>query len=482
MIEHEWAPSVRETHSAVVVLLGHRALKIRKPIDLGFLDFSTLDRRRHFTYRELELNRRFAPDVYLDVDRLVDSDGEPREYVLVMRRLPDSARLSTKIVKGDAVSSDLRRVAALVAGFHSRALTTPEGLAEAGAAGLRRRWAANLREAERYRGELLDPDLHDELTALVAAFLRCNEDWLHERATGGHAVDGHGDLRADDIYCLDDGPRILDCVEFDDRLRWVDAVDDIAFLAMDLEHLDRADLASEFVTSYAESSGSVVPPRLLNHYIAYRALVRTVVSCIRSVQGDPEGRRSATQFAELALEHARSAQSSMVLIGGPPGSGKTTLARSLAAQLGCLLIQSDSIRQEILAPTGEDRYSARSKDAVYDEMLRRAKFALGHGENVILDATWGDPERRRRAEKLARELPTQAIALECRVSTDVAARRAEVRLRAGNDASQADATVSRALAKVWQPWSAAHVVDTDVSPEESLAQALAALPEFLREG
>ena len=480
MPEREWSPSVSETHSAVVLLLGDLAFKIKKPVDLGFLDFRTLESRRRFTYRELELNRRFSPDVYLDVDSLVGSDGRPREYVLVMRRMPDSARLSTRIVNGDAVDADLSQVARLMAAFHSGASREPEVRAEASAAGLQRRWASNLCEAEGYRGDLIDPAVHAELATLVTGFLRCNEEWLNERANSGLAMDGHGDLRADDIFCLPDGPRVLDCVEFDDRLRWVDVIDDIAFLAMDLEHLNRTDLATAFVSDYADFSGTMVPQHLLNHYVAYRALVRAVVSCIRSEQGDPQARHSASRYAALALRHARRAQSFLLLVGGPPGSGKTTLARGLAARLGCLLIHSDEVRQEVRVPSGEDRYSERSKDAVYDEMLRRGEFALRHGENVVLDATWGSPERRHRAERLAKELPAQATALECRVPLGVAAARAESRMQAGSDASQAGATVSRALTQAWQPWAEAHLVDTEVTPEESLAAALAVLPEPLR--
>ena len=175
----------------------------------------------------------------------------------------------------------------------------------------------------------------DRVEALTLEFLDGRADLFAARVDAGRIVDGHGDLMADDIYCLSDGPRILDCIEFDDRLRWLDQLDDAAFLAMDLEYLGATDLARAFLDWYAEFAADPAPVTLRHHFVAYRAFVRAKVACLRYLQGEDSARDEAQRHATLALAHLRAGGSRLVVVGGLPGTGKSTLSGALADALGC---------------------------------------------------------------------------------------------------------------------------------------------------
>jgi aminoglycoside phosphotransferase family enzyme/predicted kinase len=464
---------VHETHSAVVLLLGDYAYKLKKRVNLGFLDFSTEEGRHRVCQREFDLNRRLAPDVYLDIVALNGSGGHEYEYGLVMRRMPDAVRLSTLVTRGEEVTDHLRALAKLMAGFHARAARGPSITAEAGAAGLQRRWTDNLRETEPFCDGPLTKALHARVGELALSYVEGREPLLCERAEAGLFVDGHGDLLADDVFCMPDHPRVLDCIEFDDRLRWVDALDDVCFLAMDLEHLGRPDLATQFLDSYLEFSGTTAPASLRHHYIAYRAFVRAKVSCIRAAQGVESAAASAQSYARLALSHLEAAQPRLVLVGGAPGTGKTTLSRGLADELGWIRLSSDDTRREL--PDRGDRYSAAAKSATYAALLDRAGKLLERGECVLADATWGDAAQRRLAEEIAARTASRLIAVECHAPVDVAAQRVQRRLTAGTDSSEADAEVARRLAAHRDPWPAATTIRTDTSPEVSLGEAVVAV-------
>jgi aminoglycoside phosphotransferase family enzyme len=228
--------AVRETHVGVVVLLGSRAYKLKKPVRTDFLDYSTPDRRLAACRRELELNRRLAPDVYLGLAQVANHDdpsagpgqGSAPEPLLVMRRMPDERRLTSLIHSGADVRSELRALAKQLAAFHTRADRGPHIDAEATTDAVRRRWSANIAELRAMQPCALNTDLISKIESRAVAFLAGREPLFANRIASGRVLDGHGDLLADDIFCLDDGPRALDCLEFDDRLRYLDGLDDVA--------------------------------------------------------------------------------------------------------------------------------------------------------------------------------------------------------------------------------------------------------------
>jgi aminoglycoside phosphotransferase family enzyme len=267
---------VRETDVNVVVL-SVIAPQLKKPVTTDLVDLGTPDRRLAACRREVELNRRLAPDVYLGISSVtdpVDPERDPArapavEHVVVMRRMPEDRRLSHLVRSGAPVDGALRALARTVAVFHAAARRDPEVTAEGSRDALVRGWAAVVAEVRATR--VLAPHLVDAVERLAGRFL-AGRAAIAQRCADDRIVDGHGDLVADDVFCLDDG-RVLDCLEFDDRLRFVDGLDDAAFLAMDLERLGRPELATAWLDAYAEFSGDP-PAALRHHYVARRASPR----------------------------------------------------------------------------------------------------------------------------------------------------------------------------------------------------------------
>jgi aminoglycoside phosphotransferase family enzyme len=369
----------------MVFLVGDFAYKLKKAVRTDFLDFSTPARRLAACEREIELNRRLAPDVYLGIRRLLpldgaESTGSDAEPVVVMRRMPAARRLSTLVVNGHDVEPALRAIAHTLAAFHARAGRDPEVVVDGGAEALRRRWLANTGELKPYTGTVVEPDLLSTLETLVLEFLDGRAPLLSERAS--RVIDGHGDLLADDIYCLDDGPRLLDCLDFDDHLRHVDGLDDAAFLAMDLEHLGRLGLAQTFLDRYAEFAADLAPSTLRHHYVAYRAVVRAKVALLRHDQGEPHAAADARAHLELALRHLQDGAVRLAIVGGLPGTGKTTMGGALADRFGALLLSSDRVRKELAGIDPQTRVPIGFGEGLYDAPHTRGDVRIRrHGDH-----------------------------------------------------------------------------------------------------
>jgi len=475
---------VRETHSGLVVLVGQTAYKLKKPVDLAFLDFREPEVRRQICRRELELNRRLAADVYVGLTDLPLADGST-EPAIIMRRMPDERRLGTLVDQGRPVADEVRRIARVVAAFHSRAEHGPQIATEGGAPALRSRWWHNLEECAQFRGTLLDENLVDEVARLSVRYIAGRESLFTDRVRTGRVIDGHGDLLADDIFCLSDGPRILDCLEFDDRLRYLDGLDDIACLAMDLERLGAPHLALELLTAYREFSADTYPDSLAHHYIAYRAFMRAKVTALRAVQ-TPSGYRAgeaaeeAVRLAALAHDHLRRGEVRLVAIGGAPGTGKSTLARALADRLGMAVLSSDRLRKELAGIDPDHHATAGWREGIYTsdwtartyaELLDRAATLLAHGESVVLDASWTDPAHRVLVEDAARATSSALTTLRCEVAAEVAA----TRIAAREDVSDADAIVAARMSRAETPWRGAVTVDTGATVADAVETAISAV-------
>jgi aminoglycoside phosphotransferase family enzyme/predicted kinase len=489
--------AVHETHIGVVVLLGDRAVKLKKPLRTDFLDFSTRERRERACHREVELNRRLAPDAYLGVADVHGPDGAVCEHLVVMARMPDDRRLSTIAADGRSGADEVRQVARAVAAFHARAETSGRIAAAGERDAVRERWVGVLDGLRSVAERVLDPDTVSEIADGAMRFLAGREALFAGRIDAGRVVDGHGDLLAEDIFCLPDGPQILDCLEFDDRLRWVDGLDDAAFLAMDLEYHDRPDLAAEFLDRYVEFAADPAPACLRHHYIAYRAAVRARVACMRAEQvagpgdagGDVEGgaaqraREEARRYAQIALRSLERAAVRLVLVGGLPGTGKSTVAGRLAEQVEMTVLSSDRIRKEL---TGLDpstpgaeayctgRYVPEMTERVYAELLDRAGALLAHGESVVLDASWTSAEHRRRAATLAERSHAGIVPIRCHAPAEVSAQRLRDRAESGSaDAvSDADQRVAEAMSADQDPWPDAYDLPTDGPEADTVARAV----------
>jgi hypothetical protein len=478
---------VTETHTGAVLFVGDLAYKVKKPIDAGFLDWRDRAARVAACEREVELNRRLAPDVYLGVGELRAPGREP-EPAVVMRRLPDDRRLSTLVRAGDDVERPLRRLAHQLAAFHLAAPTTPLAAEEASAEATLRRWEMN---HGRLRAGALDPWVDDavavEVVERARRYLWGRRPLFEDRVRHGWARDGHGDLLADDIFCLDDGPRALDCLDFDDRLRVGDVLADVAFLAMDLEHLGRPDLATLLLDLHRELTGDTWPSSLGHHHVAYRAQVRALVHAIQAAQGGPHAADAAVQsrsLLALAAHHLRAATVRLVLVGGAPGTGKSTLAGGLGAALGAVVLRSDEVRKSLAglpsgasaaADAGTGLYTPEWTQRTYDALVEHAAHLVERGESVVLDATWLDPTWRDRARSVAAASGTDVVELRCVAPLELAERRAAGRAVTGSDASDADAAIAHLLATAAGPWPEATEVDTSGDVGSSLAAALRAV-------
>jgi aminoglycoside phosphotransferase family enzyme/predicted kinase len=473
--------AVAETHSAVVFFVGDRAYKVKKAVDLGFLDFRDRTVRAAMCAREVELNRRLAPDVYLGVADVVGPDGEICDHLVVMRRMPAERRLSTLVCAGDDVDDHLWHLAHLVAAFHARAERSPAAERAAGRDALAARWADNTAGLLAHGGGVLDLDAVLEVDALAKRYLSGRGVLFERRISDGRALDGHGDLLADDIFLLDDGPRVLDCIEFDDGLRLGDALADVAFLAMDLERLGRPDLSARFLAAYREHADDTWPASLAHHHIAYRAQVRAKVGTIRAGQGDATALPETRALLGLARGHLEAGAVRLVLIGGLPGTGKSTLAAGLADALGATVLRSDEVRKELAglrpdqpapAEFGEGLYRPAATAATYGEILRRAEVALALGEVVVLDASWTGERWRAEARDVAARTHADIVELRCSAPPDLAARRIRRRVAAGGDPSDATPDIAAKLAVAEDPWPTAAIVDTSPGPAEALVKAL----------
>lgn len=447
---------VVETHTSTLLFLDGQVLKRKKPLDLGFADFRTLAAREAACEQEVRLNRRLAPDVYLGTATVLGVDGAPCEHLVVMRELPAGTRLAALVAAGADVDGALREVASQVAALHRASPAPARLLPVADADGLRSLWQQGLSALEAFP-EQVPPEVVARTRDLALRWLDGRRPLLHRRQD--RVVDGHGDLLADDVYVLPDGPRLLDCLEFDERLRVGDGLADVAFLAVDLERLGAPVAGRLLLDAYRAQAADDGPAGLEDHYLAYRAHVRAKVGCLHGAQQPG----SARGLADLALAHLERARVRLVLVGGLPGSGKSTVASRLAARHGWQHLSSDVLRDEL---DPDDRYSPASVDRVYAGLAARAEGLLADGRTVVLDASLGDGRRRARLRAVADRASADLVEVCCVVPDEVAEHRLRTRTPGPSEATPAVRVLLRDRA---DPWPEARVVDTSGSVEQSLA-------------
>ena len=503
---------VHRTHISVVLLAGDFAYKLKKPVELDFVDYGTRERRRHFCEEEVRLNRRLAPDVYLGVVPVVDGpegpvfavdrsdgdEGEVLEWAVRMRRLPDDRRLLTLLECDEVGAGELADLARHLADFHGRADRGPE-IAEYGrfetVAGNAR---DNLEQSRAQIGETIHPRVFDRLSAELEDALATHRSLVEGRADRGVPCDTHGDLRLDHVYFLPerDEPLVIDCIEFNPAFRYSDPVSDMAFLAMDLRQAGRRDLAGSFADAYLRAADDEEGRALLDFYVSYRAAVRGKVQGIKAVGEDVprEERRAAADTARghwlLALDAlaAPGDRPGLVLVGGLPATGKSTLARELAERTGFEVIRSDVVRKELAGLEPEDSaadawesglYAPEWTDRTYEECLRRVEASLRRGGRVVVDASFHSASRRRPFHEAAVRLGVRRRFLVCRAPPGVVRRRLAAR---DDDASDAYWEVYRRMRGAWEApkgseGRVAASVDTSGTLDASVAEALSALRE-----
>lgn len=448
-----------ETHISHVLLAGQFAYKIKKPLSLGFLDFGTLEKRRHYCEEELRLNRRLAPDLYLEVVPITGTpeaprpggDGEAIEYAVKMRQFPQSALLDRLLARRKLSPEQIDALADQVAAFHGGADTIRPGDHYGSPETV---WSFMAQNFTQLRNSLpadsCGPRL-DSLEAWSRGQWNRHQEFFRTRQREKRVRECHGDLHLGNVALIRGKPLIFDCIEFNPSLCWIDVINDAAFMTMDLEERGRPDFGHRFLNRYLEISGDYGGLPLLPFYQVYRALVRAKVASIRASQEDPRARRREMATCEKYLDYAervaRPREPRLILLHGLSGSGKSWVAQILLEDTGAIRLRSDVERKRLhglapLARSGSSMtagiYGEEQTLATYRRLADLAGQVLAAGYPVIVDAASLKAWQRELFRQLARERRIPFLLLDCRACENTLRQRLRSR---SADASEADVAV-----------------------------------------
>jgi hypothetical protein len=499
-----------QTHISHVFLAGELVYKLKKPLDLGFLDFSSLEKRRFYCHEEIRLNRRLAPDTYLRVEALIrDDDGSLRlaaaerddralDYCVVMKRLPRNRLLSALLAEGAADVATMEAIAARLVAFHERGEADLSLSPEHELEYIRKNLEENFHQTRPFVDELLSKRAYDTIQGFSLHRLQAQTDLFRKRVHSRRIKEGHGDLRSEHICLLPREIVIFDCIEFNERFRYLDVAAEVAFLAMDLDYLRHPDLARRFAAAYAERANDPDIFELLDFYKCYYAYTRGKIAGIRSREEEGEPRRGAQEEAvryfELAFAYAlRPKRPLLLIMSGLMGSGKSRLAADLAFYLDAALLQSDVVRKEMLGldpstsrrePFGKGIYDPEVTERMYDELMDRARSYLDEGRTVVLDASFSRSRYRLRASGLARRTGAGFAVLECSCPVEVLSQRLESRLEAQSSPSDGRPELLEEQARRFEPVeefpAEEHIrIKTDQPYRYSLEHALERLQDIM---
>lgn len=453
-----------QTHISTVMLTGKYAYKIKKPVDFGFLNFVDLAQRKHFCEEEIRLNRRLAPQIYLDVVAFsgdpdkptFDGQGEVFEYAVKMVQFDQEGLLDKVLARGELSPQMIEQIAQRMVTFHEQAAVagpdTPYGSVEAVFAPMQQNF-------DQLRPLLQDPQALAQLERLehwTQARKETLSALLAQRKYNGHIRECHGDMHLGNMTLIKDEVVIFDGIEFNDYFRWIDVMSELAFLSMDLDDRGAHALSRRVINAYLQASGDYEGLALLRFYQVYRAMVRAKVASLRLSQdglSDEERQtilKAYQSYANLAEDYTRPSQAALMITHGFSGSGKSTAALKLVEELGAVCVRSDIERKRLhgLAPTqssqsalGEGLYSAQTTEQTYARALELALQITQAGYPAIVDATFLKKAQRERYAVTAFEHKLAFIILDIRLDELALRRRVEQRQKQGGDASEADVSV-----------------------------------------
>lgn len=444
------------THISWVFITDHDVWKVKRPVDYGFVDYTTLERRRHFCHEEVRVNSRLAPGVYLDVVPIrrdgrrysFTSNGIVVDYAVRMRRLAEVTNAESLLRHGQLSPDHLARLGARLAAFYA---ASPPDRDRGSREAVRTNVEENFNQVQPFVGRFVDSTTFATVRAWQLGFLHHTANVFETRLEQGRIRDGHGDLRLEHVYFEGNEILVIDAIEFNERFRIADVAADVAFLAMELDARGRRDLAANFLADFAMESADYDLYAVVDFYLSYRAWVRGKVASFLAADpstGSEKAQRKtreAEKLFALARTYAepRVEVGPVVAVGGLIGAGKSTLARALGHSLALPVIDSDRTRKALAgvpankqAPT--QAYSEAFTHQTYEEVFRRADIVLGSRRGVILDATFRERDRRRRARDLAirHGRPFRFVEAVC----DDATLRTRLRSRAAAGLSVSDAT------------------------------------------
>ena len=457
-----------ETHISYVLLTGGQAFKIKKAVDFGFLNFTTLAARQFYCEEELRLNRRLAPDVYLGVARItgsleapvIDGDGPAIEYAVRMRQF-DQEGLLSRVIARDALTPDsIDGLANEVASFHQGAAVAPAGGAFGRPDDILQQALENFAalapvDDSRDRSDLqaLAEWTRREHAALVQLFLTRRRD--------GFVRECHGDLHLGNIALIAGRMTLFDCIEFNESMRWTDVMSDVAFLVMDLRDRGRPDLSARFLTAYLEITGDYEGLGVLRCYVVYRALVRAKVAWLRLAQEESQEQRARTlaefrAYLALARWAITPPAPAIAIAHGVTGSGKTTSTQTLVESLGAVRVRSDIERKRLHgmnagersgSAVGQGLYAATATEQTYARLAALARTIAAAGYVAIVDAAFLKRWQRDLLRRVAADLDVPFAILDCSAPADILRERVAQRSRSGPRCIRGDAGGSRAAAR-----------------------------------
>src|SRR5882724_1463141 len=436
-----------QTHISVVLLGRERVLKLKKPVNFGFLDYSTLEQRRIACEVEVSLNRRLCEHTYLGVQPIGQVEGLPQlsdagpviDYAVLMKRLPADRMLDEMVRRHVVTEAHLDRVAHRLSEFHRTARRGPEIDAWGTWEQARRNWDENFTQTSSFVGRTIETSAYQLLRDWVEQWLARNRAVLDERIRGSRVVDGHGDVRGASV-CVVNGICIFDCIEFNDRFRCCDVASEVAFLTMDLDSLGRPDLGYYFAERYQAHASDAHLFRLLPFYRCYRAYVRGKVLSFRL--GEPEfsaadksrAAERAARYFELARRYATPLpRPTVIAVMGLAGTGKTSMARAIAGELGLRVVSTDAVRQELFGHEkgatayGQGAYRPEANQRTYETLVERGRRLLIEEGGVVLDGTLLREDDRLRVQEMASAAGATTRWIECELPAELVRQRLERR-------------------------------------------------------
>ena len=453
-----------ETHISWVILTGTYVYKIKKPVNLGFLDFSTLEKRHFYCDEEVRLNSRLAAEIYLEVVPITGSVEHPQmagkgpviEYAVKMVEFPQQVQLDRLLDAGQLHATYIDSIAKMISDFHQGIAIADNSMVYGSSEQVAQPVIENFNQIrEQYRGQIKEqtwPGILEELQRWTEKCFSGLHPLFAERKDGQYIRECHGDLHLRNLAWFDNAPLAFDCIEFSPDLRWIDVISEVAFLTMDLQVRKQPELAQRFLNAYLENTGDYAGTRVLTFYLLYRAMVRAKVDAIRACQTGInkaekiQAENDLLSYLQLGESYIQPGSPKLIIAYGMSATGKTTLTQTLLEKLAAIRIRSDVERKRLFGlpaeqaasvETGAGIYSSDATQRTYMKLAELAGHVIDAGYPVIIDATCQNYEQRELFQRLASEKQVPYVILEFTASVETLRERIVIREKGASDADLA---------------------------------------------
>ena len=488
-----------QTHVSYVLLAGDYAYKLKKAVNFGFLDFSSLEKRKHFCEEEIRMNRAIAPEIYLDLVAITETkpgewilggEGKAVEYAVKMQRFPQENLFSELFASGKLTEKYLEELGEKVAEFHDLALTNDRITSFGEIAKIKEAFDENYQQTEKYIGIVQTQAQFDGTKKYSDDFFEREKDLFKQRRDNNKIKECHGDLHLRNICLWQNQIQLFDRIEFNEPFRFVDVMYDVAFAVMDLDARGRSDFGNIFLNTYIERTGDWEGLQVLPLYLSRQAYVRAKVTSF--LLDDPnippevkeESKKTAADYYRLAWEYTKSRSGKLILMSGLSGSGKTTVAKELAKKIGAIQIRSDAVRKHIAGISlnqtgGDDLYSLEMNQKTYDRLLELGIMLAKIGFPVILDAKYDRISLRKQAIEKAKSNGIDLQILHCNASIEVLKERLSQRTQDISDATPDLLAKQQAAKESFTPAERDYLIEIDTSSRDWQSQLSQQIKTFM---